>query len=145
MTVATASQLERSLHLTNAWLERLEDIGGFEGQDRSYSVLKAALQTLRDRLTVDESADLAAQLPLIVRGMFFESWKPARTPQKFRAARDMVDHFQQHLGRGDNVDPEQALRSVFQLLEERITEGEIQDVRLMLNKDIANELWPRES
>ncbi len=44
--------------------------------------LKAVLQTLRDRITVNEAADFAAQLPTIVRGLYFEEWHPAVTPHK---------------------------------------------------------------
>ncbi|MFW6336434.1 MAG: DUF2267 domain-containing protein [Phycisphaeraceae bacterium] len=145
MTVATASQLERSVHLTNTWLDRLEELGGFEDHDRSYAVLKAGLQTLRDRLVPDEAIDLAAQLPVTIRGMFYEGWKPSQTPEKLREPSEMLAAFEKNLGRGDDVEPKTALRAVFQLLDERVTEGEVKDVRHMLNQDIANELWPRES
>lgn len=145
MTVATASQLERSLHVTNTWLERLEELGGFEDRDRSYAVLKAGLQTLRDRLVPDEAIDMAAQLPVTIRGMFYEGWKPSRTPEKLRDTSDLLAEFQKNLGRGDDVEPKSAMQAVCKLLDERMTEGEVKDVRHMLNADIVNELWPRES
>jgi uncharacterized protein (DUF2267 family) len=57
---------------TNTWLKQL-------GEDRgdAYRVLRAVLHTLRDRLTVDEAAQFAAQLPELVRGVFYDSAKPA--------------------------------------------------------------------
>ena len=54
-------------------------------------MLHETLHAVRDFLTVNEAADLSAQLPLLIRGMFFDGWIPAKTPAKRRSPDDFVN------------------------------------------------------
>jgi uncharacterized protein (DUF2267 family) len=38
------------------------------------------------RLAVDESAHIAAQLPMLIHGIHFEGWDPGRVPEKIDGA-----------------------------------------------------------
>jgi uncharacterized protein (DUF2267 family) len=48
-------------------------------------VLRAWLHTLRDRLTVEASAHFAAQLPDLIRGIFYAGWNPSAVPEMYDA------------------------------------------------------------
>jgi uncharacterized protein (DUF2267 family) len=72
--------LDRSIHKTNAWLADVADSFGTEDRRFAYRVTRAWLHTLRDRLGVDASAHLAAQLPELLRGVFYDGWDPSRVP-----------------------------------------------------------------
>ena len=54
------------------WLKALCDSGGYSNEAEALAVWRAVLHQLRDRLTPQEAVDLAAQLPLIVRGVYYE-------------------------------------------------------------------------
>ncbi|MDT5231383.1 MAG: hypothetical protein QOI39_1883, partial [Mycobacterium sp.] len=41
--------------------------------------------TLRDRLTVEASAHFAAQLPDLIRGIFYAGWNPSAVPEMYDA------------------------------------------------------------
>jgi len=77
---------DRSIHATNAWLKQISrEIGAAEeigAADRklAWRVLGVVLRVLRDRLPVDDAAHLAAQLPLLIRGAFYEQYRPAVQP-----------------------------------------------------------------
>src|ERR671915_454649 len=83
MPISHVDAIERSVHKTNQWLHEL---AGELGTDErtAWRVLRAYLQLLRDRLTIEEAAQLAAQLPHLLRGLFYEGWDPSRTPETYR-------------------------------------------------------------
>ena len=53
-----------------------------ERRFQAYKALRSVLHEIRDRLPVTESANFAAQLPMLVRGFYYEGWKPESVPRK---------------------------------------------------------------
>jgi uncharacterized protein (DUF2267 family) len=142
---ANVSTIARTLQDTGEWLTELQEIAGLENLEQSYSVLRGVLLPLRDRLTTDEAADLSAQLPTLIRGVYYEQWKPSATPQKQRSKEEFCGAVNDCLkGAVENVDAEKACIAVFALLEKRLTQGAADHAREMLHKDIQ-EMWPSES
>jgi len=76
--------IDRSVEKAHVWINDLADELGTEDNQEAYRVLRAFLHALRDHLSVDEAAQLAAQLPIFVRGVFYEGWDPSRTPEHAR-------------------------------------------------------------
>lgn len=77
------STLESSMQKTNLLLGNIEKDLGWEGhRHQSYEALRAVLQALRDRLPLDETINFAAQLPLVIKGVFFDGWQPQDVPIK---------------------------------------------------------------
>jgi uncharacterized protein (DUF2267 family) len=99
------------------------------------------LHELRDRLTIQEVAQLAAQLPMLVRGFYYEGWNPTGKPEKERSEEQFLAHIARHFQDDDAVDPELVARAVFTLLEKHVSEGEIEDVRQVLPSSLRR-LWP---
>lgn len=122
------------------WLNRLcEDLGWSE-RGRAYLLLTETLHTVRDFLTVDEAADLAAQLPLIIRGIFYTGWNPSDTPVKPRSKTAFLARATKRFGKIPLDDPERAVEAVFDLLRRQVTEGEFQQARHAMRKPLQ-ELW----
>jgi uncharacterized protein (DUF2267 family) len=84
MNVAHVAIIDRSVEKAHIWLNELGEELGSADQRYSYRVLRAFLHALRDRLSVDEAAQLAAQLPIFIRGVFYDGWDPSRTPEHTR-------------------------------------------------------------
>ena len=84
MTTTRLDVIDRSVEKTHIWLNELSEELGTEDGHHAYRVLRAFLHALRDHLSVNESAALAAQLPIFVRGVFYEGWDPSRTPDHAR-------------------------------------------------------------
>jgi uncharacterized protein (DUF2267 family) len=79
MTTTRVDVIDRSVEKAHAWLNDLAEELATEDGHHAYRVLRAFLHALRDHLSVDEAAALAAQLPIFVRGVFYEGWDPSRT------------------------------------------------------------------
>jgi uncharacterized protein (DUF2267 family) len=131
---------EHSLQLTDLWLKDLMARLGTADRHLAYLALRTTLHALRDRLTVDEAAHLGAQLPMMIRGFYYEGRHPAGKPLKDHAKEAFLAHVAAE-ARALDFDPEPAARAVFGLLAALITAGEIEDVKSVLPGPIR-ELWP---
>ena len=141
MSMTGLETFDTTLHKTNDWINRLGDLLGWEDKQKSYMVLKTTLQALRDRITVEEVAQLGAQLPMLIRGFYYEGWKPADTPLNVRNRAQFLARINEHFQGDETVDPEVAARAVIALHSDRISDGEIEDVKGVLPAEIRN-LWP---
>lgn len=109
-------------------------------EQSAYRFLKSVLQTLRDWLPPAEMADLSAQLPVLIRGIYFAGWNPS-APVCERKKRDFVLSVRSSFGYDDNVDFDVAINAVFKLLDRHISKGEIIQVRNSMKKSLRL-LWP---
>jgi uncharacterized protein (DUF2267 family) len=103
-------------------------------------LLRSVLHTVRDWLPPAEVADLAAQLPVLIRGIYFDGWKPA-APVRERSKRDFILSVRKSFGYDEEIDFDVAIKAVFELLDRHISRGEIVQVRNAMKKSLR-ELWP---
>jgi len=103
-------------------------------------LLRSVLHTMRDWLPPAEMADLSAQLPVLIRGIYFEGWKPS-APERERKKRDFVLSVRNHFGYDDDIDFDVAISAVFKLLDRHVSQGEIVQVRNTMKKSLR-QLWP---
>ena len=144
MSATGLEVFDTTLQKTNRWLKEIAQAAGWhEKQDKqkAYLALRSTLHALRDRLTVEEVAQLGAQLPMLIRGMYYEGWDPTRKPVRIRHRDEFLEVIGQYFEPDDDVDPEAVARAVFTVLQMHVTEGEIEDVRHILPSEIR-ELWP---
>lgn len=131
----------RTVQKTNEWLGELRGDLGWDDQHQAYAGLKAVLHALRDRLTPEEAVELGAQLPMLVRGFYYQGWRPAGKPLKERHLDEFLANVERELPRRWGSDVEGLVRAVFRLLDHRITAGEIEDVKGILPRELRA-LWP---
>ncbi len=110
---------------------------------RAYHLLRCVLHALRDWLSPEEMADLSAQLPVLIRGIYFEGWKPLDTPVWERKKEDFIERVQDAFSDDLLNDPDAAVAAVFRLLDRHVSHGEIVQVRNSMKKSLRD-LWPAE-
>ncbi|MFF5056415.1 DUF2267 domain-containing protein [Micromonospora sp. NPDC000663] len=132
------SAFESSLDKTNLILKDIETAYGWpkDRRNQSYAALRTVLHLLRDRLPVNESVEFAQQLPVLVRGIYFDGWNPSDVPIKLNR-----DDFLYEVRQGFPYDvdggPERVTQVVLDTLRRHITQGEWQDVKETMPKDLA--------
>lgn len=135
MSASGLAVFDDTLQKTNTWLKEISEELGPDRQ-RSYQAMRAVLHTLRDRLTVDQAAHLGEQLPMLVRGIYYEAWRPAGKPDKIRSREEFVEAIAERLQNVRPIDPEAAARIVFRVLQDHVTAGEMRHVADALPEDI---------
>lgn len=141
MSTTQHELFSNTLQKTHIWLHDLMEELSWEDQHRAYLALRATLHALRDRLTVDEATHLGAQLPMLIRGFYYEGWSPAGKPIKERHKDEFCAHVKASFKQEADIDAEKIVRGVFKVLAKRITEGEIEDIKHMLPSELRA-LWP---
>jgi uncharacterized protein (DUF2267 family) len=139
MSITGLAPFDSTLHTTNAWLHELMNEMGWQDRHCAYQSMRAVLHALRDRLSVDQAAALGAQLPLLVRGIYYEGWHPHGKPLKERRKEEFLAHVA-HEVRNPTVAPEQITRAMFRLLSRHVTAGEIEAVKRSLPGELRS-LW----
>ena len=126
------SIVERSAQAAHVWYRDVAAELGTEDLHYAARALRAVLHALRDRLTVEEAAQLASQLPTLIRGIYYEHWKPGGTKH---LAHD-VDAFLEHIaaeGRmAGETEASHAVAAVARVLRRHVSEGEMADVLAIL-------------
>jgi uncharacterized protein (DUF2267 family) len=141
MSAVGLESIEHTVELTHRWINDLDARLGWENKPRSFRLLRTVLQALRDWLSVNVAANFGAQLPELLRGVYYEHWRPIATPVKERHKADFIARVEKAFKADPIVFTSEAVTAVFELLSEKLTAGEIEHVRHVLPADIRA-LWP---
>ena len=137
----TATQsVEAAARATEDWIDDFVQHLGWRDRDRVYLALITAMHALRDCLHKDEAIYLGAQLPTLLRGLYYEGWHPTSRPlAKSRSA--FLGRIHDGLHRDPGVDAEQVARAMFALLATRLPAAEVEDAKASTPHELHN-LWP---
>jgi uncharacterized protein (DUF2267 family) len=135
---------DASLAKTKEWLQEVRDELGLDDEEQAFAALRSVLHVVRDKLTVEEAADLGAQLPLVMRGAFYDGWRPIDMPHPIRTEEDFLARVERGLERNRSPklhDPDRIARAVLKVLDSRITIGEAEDVKRAFPEKLRK-FWP---
>jgi uncharacterized protein (DUF2267 family) len=135
---------DRSVHKSTEWVNAVARELGSDDRRYAYRVLRAYFHVLRDRLTVDEAAHLAAQLPHLLRGVFYDGWDPSRTPQTYRDRGTFLSRLTEGAQLPGPDEAASAARAATEVLREHVSPGEVRDVLHVLPGPIRTLLQPSE-
>lgn len=135
MSASAIPVFDSTLQTTHIWLNEIGEETGFDNQV-SWHVLAAVLRAVRDRLPIDLAAHLGSQLPLLVRGTYYEQFRPSELPKRVRSLDEFLEMVEQELRYTPPVDAKAALRSVFHVLSRHLTSGQAANVRDALPAEV---------
>jgi uncharacterized protein (DUF2267 family) len=137
-----AFNFEKHLSRVNEFMNVLAANLGIEDKDSVYRILRSVLHTIRDTISLQESLQLMAQLPMFLKGVYAEKWQVKSRKTRVKHVNDFIEKVKQRHGEtflydfGSSDGAERACRIVFRTLSDFISEGEIKDIRAGLPKDI---------
>jgi len=141
MKITGIATLDHAPHDVNAWLTDVCTALGWQEKGRVYLLLRTVLHAVRDWLTVDEAAQLAAQLPILMRGIYYEGWNPSDTPVHPRNKSDFVARIAHPFAREPLDDTEAAISAVLGVFENHVSSGENEQAKHAMRASVRA-LWP---
>jgi uncharacterized protein (DUF2267 family) len=136
------SSFNTTVDKTNRILNEIEEACGWskEQRNRSYAALRAVLHAVRDRLTVDASAQFAAQLPMLIRGIYYDGWNPSSVPVKADKEAFLQRVRREFPFEADDDDIEDITHEVLSTLKDHVTDGEWDHIRMSMGRKLASVL-----
>lgn len=137
------SIIERSAEAALIWYRDVAT--ELETEDLHYAAraLRATLHALRDRLTVEEAAQLAAQLPTLIRGIYYEQWKPGGAKHPAHDIDAFLEHVAAEGRMAGETEASHAVAAVARVLHRHVSAGEIEDVLAILPAKLRPLFAPR--
>ena len=132
---------ETTLQKTNLWLRELCDVLHWDDHQKAYHGLRAVLHVLRDRLPVPEATHLGAQLPMLVRGFYYDDWKPAAAPTRIKTPQEFYDAVREKFTADRNVNPMRLTEAVLMLLCANTSPGEFEKIFTIFPPELRA-VWP---
>jgi uncharacterized protein (DUF2267 family) len=137
--------IDRTVQKTNVWLHEI--CTGLEVQDErlAYHALRGVLHAIRDRLSIESAAAFGAQLPLLIRGIYYEGWHAHGKPLHVRTAEAFLDLVAENLAADAElrIEPQRAIDAVFATLQAHADPGAVEKFFNGLPADIQTVFAPR--
>ncbi|MBD3265181.1 DUF2267 domain-containing protein [bacterium] len=130
---------DQTLHEANAWLNEVENTLNAPNHQVAYHALRGVLFAIRDRITPEEAMDMASQLPVLLRGVYFEGYQVSGKPEKFRTREEFLRRVNEELQRGGGFDPQKATEGIFEVLNHHISDGQMNHVLRAMPKGVVSE------
>jgi uncharacterized protein (DUF2267 family) len=133
--------LDAAIQATDDWISAIMQRLGWQDREKAYLALLATLHALRDSLPRDEAGYLGVQLPVLLRGLYFEGWHPASHVPRAKSRSTFLERIQEGVHRDPGIDAEQVAHAVFSLLAQRLPAGEIDDAKAATPQALRM-FWP---
>lgn len=131
---------DTTVQQTNLWLKDIMERIETDDRHLAYQLLRATLHMIRDRIGPENAVHFGAQLPMLIRGLYYEGWRMAHTPTRTRHLADFIDDIEDEARRKLGADREQLVRAVFQVIADRIDPGEVDKLIKAFPEDLKA-LW----
>ena len=141
MTRTGLEVFDNTLQKTMEWLGDIDQELGWEDRHRAYDALRGCLHQVHDRLPVDEVAHLSAQLPMLIRGIYYEGWDPGRRPG--RTADEFISALTDYVPWLPDLDYETIARACLNVISRHLDPGVVRHVRNSMSESVRK-LWPQE-
>ncbi len=140
MSMTGLPVFDDTVHTSNTWLHEITSRMGWDDRQKGYRLLRASFHALRDRLSPTSAASLSAQLPMLLRGLFFEGWRPSETPQKTRTIEAFLEPVRSAFENDPDFDPAAGFSEVIAVMKLHVSAGEIEELRTVMPEAIKP-LW----
>jgi uncharacterized protein (DUF2267 family) len=134
MTSGTTHLFDHAVTGAAMWIDEVAAELRTEDPREARRVLRAVLHAVRDRMEPNEAAQLAAQLPELIRGIYYEDWVPGRrTPRHRDEFLRAIAHEARLAG---TTEASFAVAAAMHVVRGHVSAGEIDDVLAVMPAEL---------
>ncbi len=122
--------------------ELVLELGNNASKSTAGRILRSVFKTLRNHLTIEENFHLIAQLPVALKPIYIDGWKPTSNQEVSRTRIGFLEEVIENKGTDswsdfpDIEDVEFGVLAVFNVMRKHISEGEFKDIESVLPSQI---------
>jgi uncharacterized protein (DUF2267 family) len=144
MSATGLDVFDKTLQTTHVWLDEImRDPAVGPDKQLAWRLLGATLRAVRDRLPVDLAAHLGAQLPLLIRGTYYDQFRPSALPGRDRSLDAFLERIRGELALSRSVNVRDGMRAVLAVLARHADRGQIAKVRDAMPEEVRA-IWQEE-
>jgi uncharacterized protein (DUF2267 family) len=141
MAITGLDTFDKTVHETNSWISAVAKHLWLGEREVAFKALRATLHALRDQLEPSTAAHLGDQLPILLRGVYYEAWHPALTPSRLRHKAAFLERIHSEFPAGFGLGLERVATAVFTVMREKVEPGEVAKLIRVLPAELRD-LWP---
>ena len=134
-------EFEDAVRSTEEWIAAFMRQLGWHDRDRAWLALRGASHALRDCLPTDAAVSVGAQLPALLRGIYYDGWHPAVRALRLKTRHAVLERIHEAVHRDPAIEPEQVMRGFLALLADRLPGAELEDAKAETPEPLRG-LWP---
>jgi uncharacterized protein (DUF2267 family) len=134
-------EIEEAVRGADDWLGAFMQQLGWHDREKAWLALRAASHALRDCLPTDAAVSVGAQLPVLLRGVYYDGWHPAVRALRLKSRPAFLERIHEGVHRDPAIDPEKVVRGFLALLADRLPTGELEDAKAETPEPMRW-LWP---
>jgi uncharacterized protein (DUF2267 family) len=131
---------DRTVQETNRWLKIVMEELETDNRQVAFSALRIGLHAVRDYIGPIHAVQLGAQLPMLLRGAYYESWRLSDGAMEAQGYEALLDRVEAELPPNADISAEAATEATFAALVESLDPGEVQKLAKLLPPEVAG-LW----
>ncbi|MGX9147920.1 DUF2267 domain-containing protein [Mesorhizobium sp. 128a] len=132
---------DHAVEEANIWLRATAEQLDLNNQGHAYTALRATLHALRDRLPPESVVGFSAQLPMLIRGVYFEGWRLAGKPVRDQTVNAFCAHIAFELPANFPMEARLVACGIFEVIFKRLDPGEVAQTIDHLPVPLRD-LWP---
>jgi uncharacterized protein (DUF2267 family) len=142
MTATGHPTFDKTVQESNLWLKELAQALHTNDREVAFRALRATLHALRDRIGPENAVHLGAQLPILLRGLYYEGFRLGQSSSTERHLGAFLDHVRSELPPAFELDVEKTVKCVFWVLADKIDRREVAKIAGLLPAELRALLPP---
>lgn len=140
MSASGLDTFDKSYQMATVWMEELSREIGTDHQE-AWHVLGDVLRATRDRVPIELAVHLGSQLPMSLRGTYYDGFGSSGPPDRTRTRETFLEMVSSRLSNTRSTDTEAATQPVFRVLSCHVDSGQAAKLMAALPEEVQV-LWP---